>query len=167
MLETETSKQDWDAFLKWEKDKHDNFFVPYYKENGFELIKDFVGINWHWDVEIKKDDKILRVDEKARQREYDDFLVEVFQCLKTGKIGWLYKPKDIYFYASWEIMSGSTAIDPPNSAYWINSHRLIDFVVENFDDLESVISEKGYGLTYNKKAKWDDLIYLKIAQKIL
>lgn len=163
MFETETSKQDWDAFLKWEKDKHLNFFLPYYKENGFEIIKDCVGLNWPYDMEVKKDDKIIRIDEKARQKEYDDFLVEVLQCLKTGKIGWLYKPKDIYFYASWIDLESPE----PNSAYWINSHRLIDFVVENFDDLESAISEKGYGLTYNKKAKWDDLLYLKIAEKLI
>lgn len=163
METTETSQKEWNEFREWETRKHQEFFLPYYRNNRFEVIEDFTDRFSPYDMKLKKDEIIYYVDEKARQRDYDDFIVEVFQCLKTGKIGWLYKFKTHYFYASWN----NPENPEPSSAYWIDSKKLIDFLATNFDELNSVVSQKGYGLTYNKRVNWDDLLYLKIAEKII
>lgn len=107
--------------------------------------------------------KRYTVDEKARQNEYMDLLVEVMQCIRDGRIGWIYKSIDYIFYASWP---DKTATEP-SSAYMIRVPNLRDFIVENWEQLPDHFSSKGYGLTLNKKVNWQDLIYLKIATKIV
>ncbi len=164
MQQTENSRKEWEEFLVWEKQKHQDFFLPYYQKNSIEVLQDFGGKGYKsYDVLIKKDGIPLKIDEKARQKNYDDLLVEVFQCLKTGKIGWLYNPINYYFYAMWQDKNSEL----PESAYMVDAKKLIQFVADNFDKLPSRISEKGYGMTYNKIAKWPDLVFVKVAKKIV
>lgn len=116
-----------------------------------------------YDVIVEYQNKRYTVDEKARQNEYSDLLVEVMQCIRAGQPGWIYKPVDYIFYASWP----NKASPDPSSAYLIRVPNLLEFIVENWEQLPEHFSSKGYGLTLNKKVNWQDLIYLKIANKII
>jgi len=154
-----------DDFAAFEKAKHKEFFLPYYQENGWVLLQDNLGKNTDWDVKIFKDGHDYTIDEKARRKEYNDFLVEIVQDLNSGSKGWLFKKKDYYFYASW-----TNAEDKePTSFYVVDALRLRDFVIGNWKDLipKMEISEKGWGTTLFVKVFWQDLIFTKIAKKII
>ena len=137
--------------------------VGNYQKQGIEVLEDKIGRGkYDWDVKLKlSDGRIITVDEKVRTREWGDFLVEIIQDLKTGNIGWLYKKKDFYFYASWD---NEDNIEP-SSFYIIDAHRLVDFIVDNWDKLQKQkISKKGYGVTLNVVVLWEDLKHLGISR---
>lgn len=166
MIETARSRIDWAKFRELEARRHREFFLPQYESLGMSVVEDIfddVKTNAYDVVVIGLDGVWKRIDEKARGREYGDFLVEVMQCLRTGKHGWLYKDVDIIFYASW----ANEEDVAPSSAYLVEAGRLKDFVIMNMDDLKSVTSEKGYGLSWNKVVAWRDLEFHGIASRVL
>ena len=116
-----------------------------------------------WDVVLKINGNHLKIDEKARHKDYGDFLIEIVQDLRTGNKGWLFKEKDYYFYASW----GNNL--EPESFYSVNSKLLQDFIIQNWFDIlpKLELSVKGWGVTLFAKLDWQDLIYTKIAKKLL
>ena len=150
-------------FAQFEKRKHDEFFLPYYQTKGWEVLQDNLGKKTDWDVKLRIDGKVYTVDEKARQREYGDFLVEIVQDLKTGNKGWVFKEKDFYFYASWVGEEKE-----PRSFYTIRSPALQRFVITNWKTLlaKMEISEKGWGTTLFAKVMWEDLVFTKIAKSM-
>ena len=165
MQKTEQSKLDWEKFRELEEIRHKGFFLPAYELFGYEVVEDiFDDVKTNdYDVIVKdRAGKLYKVDEKARQRDYDDLLVEVMQCLRAGRIGWLYKPIDMIFYASWTEPEGA-----PSSAYLVDLSRLKEFVIENYEELPEFFSTKGYGLTLNKRTSWKVLEDLKIAEKVV
>lgn len=151
-------------YIKFEREKHEQFFLPYYKERGWEVIQDNIrlGNNLSWDVLLERDGKKIRIDEKARQKDYGDFLVEIVQDLKTGHQGWLFKEKDYYLYGSWDG-------EELSSLYLVDSIKLQEFIKVNWQELLSgmELSDKGWGLTLFAKIKWIDLLFTKIAQKLI
>ena len=165
MNETETSKFDWEEFRALEAKRHNEFFLPKYKELGMKVVRDIYDDTKtnDYDVIVDWEGKRYSVDEKARQREYLDMLVEVMQCIRAGKIGWLYKRVDKLFYASWARKEDVE----PTSAYWIDVPMLKDFVADNWEQLPDVFSSRGYGLTFNKRLYWQHLIDLGVAKKIV
>lgn len=165
MDETVHSKFDWEAYRALEAKRHKEFFIPKYQKLGMKVVKDIFDDTKtnNYDVIVEWEGNRYTVDEKARQREYMDMLVEVMQCIRVGKIGWLYKPVDKIFYASWAMKDDIE----PTSAYWIDTPKLKDFVADNWEQLPDVFSSKGYGLTLNKQIHWQDLIYLEVAKKIV
>lgn len=117
-----------------------------------------------YDVLVRYKGSLLKVEEKTRTKIWDHLLVEVMQCLRSGRVGWIYN-KDIHYL--FDTMWKSEQDEEPEVAYLVQFPKLKDFVIENFDKLPSGTSSKGYGLTYFKKAAWHDLEYLKIAQRVL
>src|SRR3990167_408584 len=154
-------KDDFENLVEFEKKKHNDFFLPYYKEKGWEVLQDNIGVNADWDVKLRIDGKDWRIDEKARQKDYGDFLVEIVQDLKTGNRGWLFKEKDMYFYASWNNQDLL-----PTTFYVVYSKKLQNFVITNWKNLlpNIEISIKGWGVTLFAKLKWEDLIFTNIAK---
>ena len=165
MIQTERSQADWQAFRALEARRHHEFFMPYYPKLGMEVVRDIFDDTKtnDYDVVVKYKGGIYRVDEKARTREYDDFAVEVMQCVRTGRIGWIYKDVHYIFYASWKNPEDTD----PSSAYLIDRLMLRDFIVENLERLPGFVSTKGYGESWNKKVSWQDLLYLEVAEKII
>lgn len=170
MQETENSKSEWDAFKRFEERMHREFFLPQYKRLHMEVIQDEAAEKkpWErksdWDVKVRYKGVILTIDEKARSREWQDFAVEVMQCLKTGKTGWLYHPISYVFYAVWPSLEST---GDPKYAYLVRMPDLRDFIATNFDRLGDIISEKGYGISLNKRVMWHDLEYLKLVTKVI
>lgn len=154
-----------EELVQFETRKHCEFFLPYYEKRGWEVLQDNLGKNTDWDVKLMIDGKTLTIDEKARQREYGDFLAEIVQDLKTGDCGWIFKPKDYYFYASWNNIKNKE----PASFYVINAPILQRFILDNWKILlpKMEISEKGWGITLFAKLSWEDLIFTKIAKRII
>jgi len=156
------SQQEWEKFLKFEKEKHDNFFIPYYKKKGYKIIEDWVGKNSPYDVKIEKDGRLIKIEEKARSQIYDDLLVEVMQDLESGKLGWFYNTTaDLLLYGMW-----GNKIEP-EMMYVVNMQKLRKLVMNEFLKFEDKISVKGYGITFNKIINWSDLLWNKIATKEL
>ena len=99
MQQTEQSKTDWQKFREFEAKKHQEFFKPAYDRLGMQIVWDQASATraYPYDVIVEQEGQRLTIDEKARDREYGDFLVEVMQCLKTGKLGWIYHKVDKIF----------------------------------------------------------------------
>ena len=85
------------------------------------------------------------------------------QCMKEGKVGWAYKYKTHYFYASWLNLESKI----PHTAYFVSSEGIKEVLINNFDKLKTIISPKGYGITLSKAIPWEDLMYLGIAKKLI
>ena|SRR3990167_910453 len=154
--------EDFTSFVEFEKQKHNEFFLPYYKERGWTVLEDNIGKSTDWDVYLETPEGKFTIDEKARNKEYGDFLVEIVQDLKTGTRGWLFKKKDYYFYASW------LSEKLPSSFWCIDAQKLQEFVIKNWKSLlpNMGISEKGWGITLFAKIFWDDLLFTKIAKRL-
>lgn len=159
------SLTDWNEFRALEAKRHKEFFLPMYPRLGMKVIQDIFDDTKtnDYDVIVEYHGKRYKVDEKARNKDYGDLLVEVMECLRDGRLGWLYKKIDYLFYASW----AKPEEEKPFSAYIVRMPNLKEFVIENWDELPEHFSKKGYGLTMNKKVAWRDLEYLKIAKRIV
>ena len=90
--------------------------------------------------------------------------MEIVKNLKTGNRGWLFKEKDMYFYASWNNQDLL-----PTTFYVVYSKKLQNFVITNWKNLlpNMEISIKGWGVTLFAKLKWEDLIFTNIAKRII
>lgn len=156
-------KSNMNEFLDFEKQKHTEFFLPYYKKKGWVILQDNLGKSTDWDVYLETPEGKFTIDEKARSKDYNDFLVEIVQDLKSGNKGWLFKDKNYYFYASWE-----TKEINPTSFYCIDANKLQEFVVKNWKVLLPTmqISEKGWGITLFANISWQDLLFTKVAKRL-
>ena len=165
MNQTPQSRQEWDEFRALESKRHKEFFLQQYPNMGMKVVEDIFDDTKtnDYDVIVEIEGKRYSIDEKARNQDYGDLLVEVMQCLRSGKIGWLYKHIDYIFYASWK----DANLTDPSSAYIVKMPNLRDFVIENYEELPEVFSSKGYGLTFNKRVNWQDLVFHRIATKVI
>lgn len=165
---TEERKAQLEKNFQWEKEKHDQFFLPWYKENGIEVVKDNVGRGYaEYDTMIRKDERIWRVDEKAIRGFYENIYVEILQDIKTGSLGWIYtKQIDILFWTFWNHETD----DRPRRAYWIEKPKVLEYVATNFRKLEKPETRPerlAYGDPFSVLVSCYDLVYLGMAKQIL
>ena len=113
------------------------------------------------------DNKEKTIDEKALRNDYGNFIVEIIQDLNTGHLGWIYKPKNLYFYGSWR----NPIDEEPSSLYSVDAELLKQFLAVNwkvlFNGGKVKISEKGWGTTLFAIINWQDLLYTNIAEKFI
>ena len=162
MQQTEQSKAEWDQFRNFEVQKH-KWFLYWYPKLGMRVVEDIFDDTKtnDYDVVVEYKGKVLKIDEKARQKDYGDILVEVEQ--DTGSPGWLYKEIDGVFYASW----GDPLAVNPTSAYMINLpefRNLYDIIKHT---MKEGVSTKGYGRSIFKTIAPDGLISMGVATKVL
>ena len=160
------SQQEINNYFDFERKKHFEFFLPYYKEKNFIVDKDNIDGNCaiDWDVRLEIfANKFILIDEKARQGDFNDCLVEIIQDMKTGKLGWLFGKKDWILYGSWA--DKETAY--PSSLYLIKSKELKQYINDKDGFTKTCISKKGWGITWNIVFFWNDLVNKKIAKKLL
>ena len=150
----------------FERKKHFDFFLPYYQEENWQVIEDNIDgdipIDWDVRIEVFAGEYKL-VDEKARKGEYNDCLIEIIQDLPSIKKGWYYGQKDWVLYGSWE----SPDEKYPSSLYLIKIKELRKYI-ENLDGfIKTLISKKGYGITWNVVVGWEELIREDVAEKLI
>lgn len=160
------SKEEVKSYFDFERKKHFDFFLPYYKKRNWLVLKDNIGINQvvDWDVKLKlPNDMVILVDEKARQKEYNDFLVEIMQDIETGRLGWFYGEKDFILYGSWIDIE---AIDP-SSLYLISSKDLRKYICTIDGSVKTRLSKLGWGNTWNLSLEWESLINKGVVKKLI
>jgi hypothetical protein len=160
------SKQETKAFFAIERQKHFDFFLPFYREKNWQIVEDNIdGINpIDWDVKLEVYvGKYKKVDEKVREGEYGDCLVELMQDIKTKKLGWVFGNKDWVLYGSWANIENIY----PSSLYLISMPRLKGYIFSLKGILKTVISHKGWGITWNITLYWDELIEKGVAEKLI
>ena len=149
-----------------ERKKHFDFFLPYYRDRNWLVAEDNINSDKKndWDVKLEVFAGEFRlVDEKVLRQEWNNFLVEIIQDIKTGNLGWFFGDKDWILYGSWEDIENTY----PSSLYLIKAKELEEYVVGLEGVIKTCISKKGWGITWNIVLEWDDLLYLKIAEKII
>ena len=162
----ETNQQQINKYFEIEKRKHFEFFLPYYKEKNWQVFQDNInsGQKNDWDVKLEYfAGEYALVDEKARQGDFGDFLLEIIQDMKTGSLGWYFSKKDWILYGSWADIESIT----PSSLYLIKAKELKDYVNSLNGFMQTLISKEGWGITWNIKLNWKELIDKKIAEKLL
>lgn len=164
------SQEEIDNNFSFEKKKHLEFFLPYYEKMGWSVIDDSTKRNEKdegWDVKLKlPDERIVLVDEKALRKEWNNCLVELIQDLKTKSWGWFfYGEKDWVLYGSWNVIE-KTSEKEPNSLYLINMPKLRDYVCSLERIIRTVISHKGWGITWNINLSWTELINKEVAIRL-
>lgn len=160
------SQQEIDKNFNFERKKHFDFFLPYYQEKNWQVIQDNINGNCKisWDVELEVFvGQCVRVDEKARIKDYGDCLVEIIQDIRTGNLGWLFGEKDYIFYGSWDNIDDIE----PTSLYSINSEKLKSYIYGLSGNPEIRISKSGWGITWNIALEWDELIKNEVAKKLI
>ena len=80
-------QEDVDELVQGEKlaQKH---ATEFYKSLGWQV--DRLGACVGYDCILSKDGRRLKIEEKFRQKDYNDFLVELIQAAETGQLGWHY-----------------------------------------------------------------------------
>lgn len=165
MYQTAVSRKEFEEELEWEKKKHP-FFMRYYYLKGYEVLEDWVDKGNHpYDVKVKTPTgEIKFIDEKARKKDYGDCLIEILQCLRKGRKGWLHTEEVTeVLYASWTDQESFE----PNSFYSIDRKKLLDYVCNNYLKLkDNPLVQSGFGLTANKISPWGPLLQQNIAKRI-
>ena len=160
------SKEETKKYFDLERKKHFDFFIPYYKEKHWLMSKDNIDGNTpiSWDVRLEVfASKFKLVDEKVRKGDYGDCLIELIQDLKTGKLGWFFGEKDWVLYGSWT----DTSATRPSSLYLIRMIQLREYIYSLNGILQTAISHKGWGITWNIILKWDILKDENIVEKLI
>jgi len=157
---------DIDKYFALERKKHFDFYLPFYVEKNWQVETDNInsGQKNDWDVKLEVfAGQYVLVDEKVRIGEFDDFLVEIIQDMVSGSLGWFFNKKDWILYGSW----GEIENTEPTSLYLIKEKELKNYVY-SLDGFKKIcISKKGFGITWNLKLEWEDLINKGIAKKLL
>ena len=149
-----------------ERKKHLEFYLPFYQEKNWQLIEDNInsGKKNDWDVKLETFvGQYATIDEKAREGEFNDLLVEIIQDMKTGSPGWLFSKKDYILYGSWQDIESIY----PSSLYLVKSEELKDYICELDGFIKTCISKKGWGTTWNLRIEWQELIEKKIAKRLV
>ncbi len=159
------SQEETDKNFSIERKKHFDFYLPFYRDKNWIVAQDNIDGNlpMSWDVKLEvfaADYKF--VDEKVITSEWDNCLVEIVQDLKTKSWGWLYGEKDWVLYGSWADIEEYY----PSSLYLIKVEELKNYIFSLSGIIKTAISLKGWGITWNVILEWEELINLKIAQKI-
>ena len=140
------SQQETTDNFNFERKKHFDFFIPYYAEKNWNVLKDNINSNQKndWDVQLEVfANQYVMVDEKALRREYGDFLVEIIQDMKTGNLGWLFGKKDWILYGSWD----NPGTIHPTSLYLVKEKELKEYIYSLNGFIKTCISKRGWGTT--------------------
>lgn len=143
-----------EEFFQFEREKQ-KVFDQFYKEKNWICQRVTGKENKYYDCILKIGDKKIRVEEKYRNKEYPDLLVELEQDTETQSPGWL-----DYSWADWLLYGVK------NRIYGIKMMALREFVEANKKHFPEKISEKGWGKTRNIAIPWAYLIQNKIAKII-
>ena len=161
MITEETKK-----YFDIERKKHFDFFLLFYKNKNWIVAEDNINANrkMDWDVRLEVfAGDYKKVDEKAIIGDWDNCLIEIIQDIKTLNKGWFFGDKDWTLYGNWKTIEDNN----PFNLHLIKMKELKEYVFSLDGIIKTAISHKGWGITWNIALEWDDLIYLKIAQKIL
>jgi hypothetical protein len=160
------SQEETNNNFSFERKKHFDFFIPYYRKKNWLVVKDNIdsGYKNDWDVKLEIfAGQYALVDEKARKGEYNDFLVEIIQDLRTGNLGWFYGEKDWILYGSWDDLENVY----PTSLYLVKAKELDDYIDNLEGFFKTCISKSGWGNTWNLKLEWKELLDKNIAEKLI
>ena len=121
----------------------------WYQSHGFEIVSR---------EGTRKQDLILaragiqyKVEEKYREKDYGDFLVEIIQDAISNNPGWFYS--ESFDRMSYVILCGYK----PKIIYWIHWGNFKEWFfnyLSNNKRQTAVISPAGYGLTINISVPW-------------
>ena len=160
------SQEEIQKFFNIERKRHNEFFLPFYIEKNWQVIKDNIDGNCKMDWDVKLEifaGEYVLVDEKAITGEWNDFLVEIMQDMETGSLGWFFSRKDWILYGSWADIENIY----PTSLYLVKAKELEDYIYRLDGFIKTCISKKGWGITYNLVLNWDDLIIKGVAEKLI
>lgn len=124
----------------------------WYIQYGFEIVNR--DGNKKRDLVLARDGKQIRIEEKYREKDYGDLLIELVQDLVSNNPGWLYaESMDRLCYV---ILDGYR----PKTIYWIDWIKFKDwlFTYLSINKIQkAIISPAGYGLTLNLSIAWDKI----------
>ena len=160
------SQEELKSNFDWERKKHFEFYLPFYEQRNWQIIQDNIdsGQKNDWDVKLETFvGQFTTIDEKAIRGEYDNFLVEIIQDMKTESLGWFFSKKDWILYGSW----ANIDFPRPSSLYLVKSKELKDYIYSLDGFIKTCISKKGWGVTWNLIIEWDTLLEKNIAEKLI
>jgi len=160
------SQQEINDNFNLERKKHFDFYLPFYQEKNWQVIEDNINSTHKnpWDVKLEIfGEQYVLVDEKVIRKEWNDFLVEMIQDIKTGTLGWYFGSKDWVLYGSWENIEEVY----PKSLYLIKMTELEKHINGMNGFVKTCISKKGWGNTWNILLNWNDLIKNNIVEKLI
>lgn len=165
-MESLNSQQETRQFFNFERKKHTDFFLRYYRERNWIVLEDNINSNQKndWDVRLEVfAGQYVLVDEKARNGEYGDFLMEIMQDMNSGSLGWFFSKKDWILYGSWNDPESAY----PTSLYLVKSKELKDYIATLDGFIKTCISKTGWGNTWCIVLNWNNLISKNIAERLL
>ena len=152
--------------FNFERKKHLEFYLPFYREKNWQVVNDNIdsGHKNSWDVKLEVfAGQYVTVDEKAIRGEWNSFLVEIIQDMTTGNLGWLFGYKDWILFGSWADLENNC----PSSLYLVKSKELKNYICEFEGFIKTCISKKGWGITWNLKLEWQELLDRNIAERLI
>jgi hypothetical protein len=146
-----------------------------FEEANQSVMNDFYTSGMKWeivnrvgdkgrDLVIKRKDRgEEKVEEKYREGDFGDFLIEVVQDLVSENRGWFYTTKaDIISY----IICKNKI---PTSVYFVHWKNFKDWYLttgyKNYRRQFLIISDRGYGVTLNIGIKWKTIPEVLYAYK--
>ena len=117
-----------------EKEK---IFDLFYKSQRWEVKRIKGENNKYYDCLIKKDGIWYKIEEKYRDKKWEDLIVELIQDTKTNAPGWIYYTKAQYLFYG----MGDKII------YVFDIKKLRNFIDKYKNNYETKYSKKGWGNT--------------------
>lgn len=143
-----------EEFFQFEKSRQ-KIFDNFYKKHNWDFERIEGRENKDYDVLVNIKGWRIKIEEKSRDKDYGDFLVEIEQDTETKSLGWLFYTKaDCIFY------------EIKGKIYVVFIDKLREYVNRNKDKLPVRISEKGWGRTKNVIISWSEILKNSIGQKL-
>jgi hypothetical protein len=121
----------------------------WYQKFGFEIVSR-EGTKQRDLILSRRGDK-FKVEEKYREKDWGDFLIEIIQDAVSNNTGWFYS--ESFDRMSYVILDGYK----PKTIYWVYWSKFKDWFFEYLmknNRPKTVISPAGYGLTINIAVPW-------------
>jgi hypothetical protein len=134
-------------FTKYEKSQQELILSFYQNQMGFTPNRTSACIDFDFEFEING--KKFFAEEKFREKDYGDFLIEIMQDAAKGNKGWYYTTSAYFLFY----------IVGNNKVYIINWHKFKEWFKENYKNikLRTACSCQGYGLSINVSINWEDI----------
>ncbi len=124
----------------------------YYAMGFAEVERD---ADYQHDVTLRRNGTRLKVEEKYRDGDFGDLLVEIIQDVVSNGPGWFYTEK--FDRLSYIVMDKNGV---PVKIYWIKFDEFRNWFfgyLANKKRVPAILSAKGYGLTLNIPVDWKSI----------
>jgi hypothetical protein len=146
------NREDVQVFVAGEKAAQ-GYMNGYYESQGLDIDRSIACKQY--DLTVTYSDKTKMIEEKFRDTNYGDLLIEMFQCIEFVELGWFYHTTADYL--NYVICNTDWKPYRLYSIKWNNFKPWLFGYLKMHPRPFTVLSPKGIGLSLNFSIRWTEI----------